>query len=81
VVWLVSTVREVGAARIEADRPTAQWLEDWERLVAIRDAYARSLAAGKPTPLAFPEIGGRPLVDRLNDVGLNCRVPLVLLQP
>ena len=57
------------------------WLEDWQRLVAARDAYARSLAAGRPTPMTLPSIDGRGLVERLNNVGLNCRVPLVLLAP
>jgi hypothetical protein len=39
------------------------------------------LAAGNPEPLVIPVAGGRSLEDRLNDVGLNCRVPLVLLGP
>jgi hypothetical protein len=81
VVSLVSAVRALGPRVVEADQPTGQWLEDWERLVTTRDAYARSVAAGKPRPLALPVIDGRPLVERLNDVGVNCRVPLVLLQP
>jgi hypothetical protein len=29
----------------------------------------------------LPTIDGKGLVDRLNNVGLNCRVPLVLLAP
>lgn len=81
VVDLVTTMNGIGRARLEADQPAAEWLEDWQRLVSARDAYARSLAAGKPTPMALPTIGGRGLVERLNNVGLNCRVPLVLLAP
>jgi hypothetical protein len=81
VVELVTTMQTLGSARLEADQPTSQWLEDWQRLVAARDAYARSLASGKPKPLQLPTIDGRPLVERLNNVGLNCRVPLVLLAP
>ena len=49
--------------------------------MTARDAYARSLAAGKPKPLNLPTIDGKTLVERLNNVGLNCRVPLVLLAP
>ena len=79
---LVSTInRVVPRQTIEADQPAAEWLEDWQRLITARDTYARSLAAGKPKPLAMPTIGGKPLPARLNGVGLGCRVPLVLLAP
>ncbi len=81
VTELVTTMNQLGQQRLAADRPATRWLEDWQRLVAARDAYARSLAAGKPSPMALPTVDGRGLVDRLNNVGLNCRVPLVLLAP
>jgi hypothetical protein len=81
VVELVTTMNRLGAHRLQSDQPASQWLEDWERLVAARDAYARSLATGRPKALALPTIDGKPLVDRLNDVGVSCRVPLVLLGP
>ena len=81
VVTMISTIQQVGAGVIESDEPTARWLEDWARLVTWRDAYATSLAGGHPRPVALPVVGGQPLVDRLNEVGVNCRVPLVLLAP
>lgn len=81
VVELISTMNKLGEEQLEADQPAPQWLEDWQRLVTARDAYARSLAAGKPKPMALPTIDGKGLVTRLNNVGLNCRVPLVLLAP
>ena len=81
VVELITRMQSLGEQRLEADQPAAQWLEDWQRLVSARDAYARSLAAGKPKPMTLPTIDGKPLVERLNNVGLNCRVPLVLLAP
>jgi hypothetical protein len=81
IVELVTTMQGLGDERLAADQPAAQWVEDWQRLVAVRDAYARSLAAGKPDPIQLPTIDGRTLVERLNNVGLNCRVPLVLLAP
>jgi hypothetical protein len=81
VIELVTRMQALGEQRLEADQPAAQWLEDWQRLVGARDSYARSLAAGKPKPLVLPTIDGKTLVERLNDVGLNCRVPLVLLAP
>ena len=81
VVDMVTQLRALGPAAIGADQPTAQWIEDWERLVRARDAYARSLASGRPQPLSLPVVDGTPLLERLNDVGVNCRVPLVLLAP
>ena len=81
VVRLITTMNQLGEDRLESDQPAARWLEDWQRLVSARDGYARSLAAGTPRPMALPTIDGEGLVARLNDVGLNCRVPLVLLAP
>ena len=81
VVELITTMQSVGQETLDADQPAAQWVEDWQRLVTARDAYARSLASGKPKPMDLPTIGGKTLVERLNSVGLNCRVPLVLLAP
>jgi hypothetical protein len=82
VTQLVATVdRLVAPEAIAQDRPAATWLADWQRLVVVRDGYARSLASGHPTPMAMPTIDGRSLQERLNDVGLNCRVPPVLLAP
>lgn len=79
VVELITTMQTLGSEQLEADQPAAQWVEDWQRLVAARDAYARSLAAGKPKPMELPTINGKTLVERLNNVGLNCRVPRILL--
>jgi hypothetical protein len=81
VVELITTMQQLGTQRIDHDQPAAQWLDDWQRLVTVRDGYARSLAVGKPRPLVLPVIDGTTLVDRLNNVGANCRVPLVLLAP
>ena len=81
VVELITTMQALGTEQLEADQPAAEWVEDWQRLVTARDAYARSLAAGKPKPMNLPTIDGKPLVERLNNVGLNCRAPLVLLAP
>ena len=82
VTEMVSTIRRlVPADQLSADRPADEWLDDWGRLVRERDAYARALAAGKPTPLVLPVVDGRGLVSRLDDVGLNCRVPRVMLAP
>jgi hypothetical protein len=79
VIELITTMQALGDQRLQADQPAARWVEDWQRLVSARDAYARSLVAGKPKPLELPTIDGKTLVERLNNVGLNCRVPRVLL--
>jgi hypothetical protein len=81
VTELITAMKTLGDERLEADQPAAQWVEDWQRLVTARDAYARSLASGKPKPMTLPTIDGKTLVQRLNNVGLNCRVPQVLLAP
>ena len=82
VTELVARVNQlVDASEIQHDQPAAAWLEDWQRLVRVRDAYAQSLASGHPKPMAMPVLDGQTLQDRLNNVGLNCRVPLVLLAP
>lgn len=81
VIELITTMQALGDKQLQADQPAARWVEDWQRLVTARDAYARSLAAGKPKPYELPTIDGKTLVERLNNVGLNCRVPLVLLTP
>lgn len=82
VVELITTMhRMIEPRTLERDQPSDQWLEDWQRLVAARDAYARSLAAGKPLPMVLPVIDGQSLANRLDNVGLNCRVPLVMMEP
>jgi hypothetical protein len=81
VTDLVTAIRALGPRVIDADAPTSRWIQDWERLVAARDAYARSLASGHPKPMRLPTVEGTPLLDRLNDVGVSCRVPLALLAP
>jgi hypothetical protein len=82
VTELVNRInRLVSATELQRDQPAASWLEDWQRLVQVRDDYARALASGHPRPMAMPVIDGQTLQQRLNDVGLNCRVPLVLLAP
>jgi hypothetical protein len=81
VVEMIAQVESLGDEVLAADAPAQAWVQDWRRLIAARDAYARSLAAGKPKPLKLPTVEGQPLVDRLNGVGVNCRVPRVLLTP
>ena len=81
VTEMVVAMRSLGPSVLASDPPTSRWVEDWQRLITVRDDYARSLAAGHPRPMRLPTVEGTPLLDRLNDVGVSCRVPLALLAP
>jgi hypothetical protein len=81
VVGMVTQLEALGSDRLDSDQPAAEWVEDWQRLVKVRDDYARGLASGKTKPFVVPTIDGHSLVDRLNNSGINCRVPLTLLSP
>jgi len=81
VTEMVVAMRSLGPSVLASDPPSSRWVEDWQRLITVRDDYARSLAAGHPRPMRLPTVEGTPLLDRLNDVGVSCRVPLALLAP
>jgi hypothetical protein len=82
VEQMVATIRDrVPEVTLVRDRPSIQWLQDWQMLVASREQYARSLATGSPKPMVVPVVAGKSLVDRLGSVGVDCAVPRVLLDP
>lgn len=82
VLEMVAQIRALVPERaLERDQPSLRWLDDWQRLVDARSAYARSLASGSPNVMVMPVVQGRSLVARINNVGLNCAVPLVLVAP
>jgi hypothetical protein len=79
VLLMVDRIRALGYDVVSQDLPLQTWLNDWERLVGAREAYAASLLAGRPRQLALPEDGdGEPITTRMNDVGLDCTVPVEL---
>ena len=70
---LVADVRGLGPAVLATDVPAEQWLADWEQLAAARRAYA---AAGGRGEFALPVEDGRPITDRMDQVGVPaCVVP------
>ncbi|MFC0533094.1 hypothetical protein [Phytohabitans kaempferiae] len=76
---MVAQVRGLGDERLEDDLPSAAWLVDWETLVEVREQYAQDLSAGREPRFAVPMVDGVPITDRMNDVGLDCQVPPLLL--
>jgi hypothetical protein len=75
VIAMVDAVRAVGEDRIEDDRPTAAWLDDWRMLVDARARYADDLAAGRGPEWAVPVVDERPITERMIAVELDCAVP------
>ncbi|MEH1165303.1 hypothetical protein V6V47_07940 [Micromonospora sp. CPCC 205539] len=75
VTAMVAQVRSLGSDRLRDDLPTTDWLTDWESLVAARERYADALSAGGDPHFEVPTADGRPIVDRMNRVGLTCEVP------
>jgi hypothetical protein len=75
VIAMIDAVRAVGEDRIEDDRPTAAWLDDWRTLVDARARYADDLAAGRDPEWAVPVVDERPITERMIMVQLDCAVP------
>lgn len=61
------------------DPPTEDWLDDWLRLVAVRDGYAQALdrRAHAPRPRA-PQDGDTPITVRMRSAQAGCDVPLAI---
>jgi hypothetical protein len=79
VADMLSRIRALGPEQVTGDAPLTSWLSDWESLLRVREVYAASLRAGKPKPLRVPtDAEGEPITTRMNDVGLDCTVPLEL---
>lgn len=75
---MVRTIEGLGTERIQNDRPTREWLDDWNRLVAARARYADRLAHETNPPWIVPVVDGRPITARMNNVGV-CAVPETLV--
>lgn len=61
------------------DPPTEDWLDDWLRLVAVRDGYAQAIdrRAHAPRPRA-PQDGDTPITVRMRSAQAGCDVPLAI---
>lgn len=75
VIAMIDAVREVGEERIADDHPTGLWLADWRALVDARARYADDLAAGRNPGWVVPVVDGRPVTERVGEVGVDCAVP------
>ncbi|MCW2623225.1 MAG: hypothetical protein JWL64_2827 [Frankiales bacterium] len=70
---LVTQVQAVGDRALDDDRPSRQWLRDWDTLAGAREAYA---AGGLVGAFTVPLVDGQPLTRRMSDIGLRpCIVP------
>lgn len=85
VEQMVQAIRLVDPDVRAADKPTDQWLADWDRLVEAREQYAELVARGFQPQLRIPhDADGAPISERMNDVWLTnskCSVPDDLLNP
>ncbi len=85
VEHMVQVIRLFDAGVRAADRPTDQWLADWDRLIRARERYAVLVGHGHQPVFRIPrDAHGTLIVKRMNDVGLTssaCRVPAHLLDP
>lgn len=86
VTTMVENISNLPQETLRADRPTLEWLRDWGRLVATRDAYATVLetADRQVGPLDPPkDAHGDSIVGRMDDALLDpvCEVPDALLEP
>jgi hypothetical protein len=78
VAAMIRAVRLLGPDRLDNDYPTSRWLTDWQTLIDERARYARDLAGNRPTTFVIPTVEGRPITERMNDVGITCAVPVEL---
>lgn len=85
VKQMVQAIRLVDPDVRAADKPTDQWLADWDRLVQARESYAVLVERGYRPSLRIPrDADGDYIFKRMNDVWLTtdeCLVPYDLLNP
>lgn len=72
---MTSAIRSLGRSSLAQDRPTAEWLTNWDELVRVRTNYADDLAASRSTTYIVPRIEGVPVTFRINEVSVACEVP------
>lgn len=86
VTIMLDSIRADGGDALDDDRPTRQWLADWQRLVDARTAYAADLTSGAAGDLEVPlDEDGDQIDRRMEDVWIDepgaCDVPSVLVSP
>lgn len=82
---MLAAIREVGDDTLRADPPTNTWLDDWDALIAAREAFAEQRRNGYDTDLRIPrDPHGDQIDKRMDEVWLTtpaCEVPEALLYP
>lgn len=83
VEQMVEAIRELGSDVLARDRPTQEWLADWDRLVEARATFARDLATETRATLDVPRVDGQSITDRMDEATLliECVVPEELTEP
>lgn len=79
VTAMVNTVRDLGPEVLAGDRPTEDWLRDWESLVSARDLAIDRIARGMDSDFQVPVEDGEPITTRMSGLD-QCTVPATLLQ-
>lgn len=82
---MLDAIRAVDGDVRSADRPTNDWLDDWERLIGARERFAAQIVTGAQPDLDIPrDSSGNDIYLRMDDVwldGRGCEVPEALLNP
>lgn len=82
---MLRSIRAANPDEIRADEPAERWLQDWERLVGARTAYARRLLRDPGASLSVPRDGdGVAITERMSTVWPDepvCEIPLLLVSP
>lgn len=85
VEQMLGAIRFVDAGIRAADKPTDEWLADWDRLIRARETYAAQVRRGSRPNLRIPrDASGDRIYLRMDNVWLEnpaCRVPSDLLNP
>ena len=82
---MLTEIRSIDGDVLRADPPTISWLNDWDDLIAAREAFAEQRSNGYDTDLRIPrDADGDRIYERMDLVWLNspvCEVPDELLNP
>jgi hypothetical protein len=82
---MLRTIRLVDDDVRAADKPTEQWLADWDRLLHARESYSARLLRGYRPNMRIPrDADGDYIYQRMDDVWFTttaCLVPSDLLWP
>lgn len=84
VATMVEAIRELDPHVLADDKPTAGWLDDWDRLVGARETLAAGLEEDLGLEIVIPkDEKGHPIDERMDKalLGGECTVPADLLDP